>query len=162
MFTYQHDCLLPCPWWGSDLWPLLCLAKETLLLRKRFQFLMTRLLSWPINRYALISIYLSMSYLTSSNMAHDPIPISGPFFPTITPQNSTILLLGKKGDFDFWRLSFLLLCRFFLCRCLFNCKGACFWCFGIRDVLAFTSYDALSPTFYGVVEILWWGNFMGI
>ena len=61
---------------------------------------MTRLLSRPINRYALVSIYLSSGYLTSSDTAHNPLPISGPFFPTIAFQNST-LLLEKNGDFDF-------------------------------------------------------------
>ena len=62
---------------------------------------MTKLLSLPINRYAHISIYLSLGYLISLDIAHGPIPIFGTFFPTITPQNSTLLLLGKKRDFDF-------------------------------------------------------------
>ena len=37
----------------------------------------------------------------SLEMAHSPIPIPGPFIPTIAPRNSTFLLLGKKWDFDF-------------------------------------------------------------
>ena len=90
----------------------------------------------------------------------------GPFFPIIAPQNSTLLLLGekkkKKKDFEFWQLSFPLLSHFFLCRCLFNYKRARSWRFGIRDSSAFTSYGALSPTFYDVMEILRWRNFMGI
>ena len=44
---------------------------------------MTRLLSRFINRYALVSIYLSSGYLTSSDTVHSPILISGPFFPTV-------------------------------------------------------------------------------
>ena len=86
---------------GSDLWPLLCLAKEILLLKQRFQFLITRLLSQPINWYTLVSIYLSSGYLMSLDMAHDPIPIFRPLFLTIASQNPTLLLLKKKGDFDF-------------------------------------------------------------
>ena len=37
----------------------------------------------------------------SSDTAHDPIPIPGPFIPTIAPWNSTLLLIRKKWDFDF-------------------------------------------------------------
>ena len=97
---------------------------------------MTRLLPQPIKLYAFVSIYLS------SGMACSPIPISGPFIPIIiAPQNSTLLLLGKKGGFRlFWQSSFPFLCHFFLCRCLFNWKEACSWRFSIRDALAFTSY----------------------
>jgi len=36
----------------------------------------------------------------SSDKAYDPIYIIGPFFPTIAPQNSLLLLLRKKEDFD--------------------------------------------------------------
>ena len=85
---------------GSDLWPLLRLAEEVLLLKQHFQFLMTKLLPQTINLYASISIYLSSNY--SSGVAHSPIPISSPFIPTITPRNSTLLLLRKKkGGFRF-------------------------------------------------------------
>ena len=87
---------------GLDLWPLLRLAKEVLLLGQHFQILMTRLLPQTINLYASISIYLSSNYLISSSTAYDPIPIFRPFIPTIAPRNSTLLLLEKKkGGFQF-------------------------------------------------------------
>ena len=120
---------------------------------------MTKLLSQSINWYTFVSIYLS------SGTTHGLVPIFGPFFPIITPQNSSLLLLGekkKKKDFDFWQLSFPLLSHLFLCRCLFNYKRARSWRFGIQDTSAFTSDGALSPTFYDVMEILWWRNFIGI
>ena len=40
---------------------------------------------------------LSSGYLTSSGAAHGPIPIFGPFIPTIASQNSTLPFLGKRG-----------------------------------------------------------------
>ena len=40
---------------------------------------------------------LSSGYLTSSGAAHGPIPIFGPFIPTIASRNSTLPLIGKKG-----------------------------------------------------------------
>ena len=56
--------------------------------------------------------YLSSDYLMSLDIAHGPISIFGPFIPTITPQNSTLLLLGKKGDVDFLVTAFLTLISF--------------------------------------------------
>ena len=67
---------------GSDLRPFLCLAKEMFLLGPHFQSLMTRLLPWITNLYALVSTYLSSDDLISSHTAHGPIPISEPFIPT--------------------------------------------------------------------------------
>ena len=88
---------------GSDLWPPLCLTKETLLLRQHFQRLMTKLLSQSINWYTFVSIYLS------SGTTHGLVPIFGPFFPIITPQNSSLLLLGeKKKKKGFWFLAIVL------------------------------------------------------
>ena len=43
----------------------------------------------------------------SSDKAHGPIYIPGPFIPTIAPQNSTLLLLEKKGDFDIPKITLL-------------------------------------------------------
>ena len=80
-----------------DLWPLLCLANEVFLLGQRLLLIVTRLLSRPINLYAFASIYLSSGYLTSSSTTHGPIPIFGPFIPTIASQNSTLPFLGKRG-----------------------------------------------------------------
>ena len=69
---------------GSDLRPLLCLAKEMFLLGPHFQSLMTRLLPWITNSYTPVSSYLSSTNdLMSSDTAHGPIPIFGPFIPTI-------------------------------------------------------------------------------
>ena len=86
---------------GLDLWPPLCLTEETLLLR--FQRLMTKLLSQSINWYTFVSIYLS------SSTAHGLVPIFGPFFPIIAPQNSTFLLLReKKKKKGFWFLAIVL------------------------------------------------------
>ena len=106
--------------------------------------------------------YLFSDYLMSLDTAHGPISIFGPFIPTITPRNSTLLLLGKKGMSISWWLPSSLLCHFFMCKCLFNCKEACFWCFGIQDTPTFISFGALSPMSYGVMEILQWRRFMGI
>ena len=89
---------------------------------------------------------LSSSYLSSSSAAHGPIPIFGPFIPIIASQ--------EEGDFDFWQPYILRLCHFLLCRCLFNCKEARSWHFGIWDASTFNSYSILFPTFYGVMEIL--------
>ena len=85
---------------GSDLGPLLCLAEEVFLLGLHSQLLMTRLLPQTINLYASISINLSSDYLMSSNTSHGPLPIYGPFIPTIAPRNFTLLLLGKKRGFQ--------------------------------------------------------------
>ena len=82
VYPYQHDCLLSCPWW-------------------RVQFLMTILLSRPINRYTLVSIYLSLGYFTSSNTAHDPIPIFRPFFLTSLLKFHSFAT-WKKGGFWFF------------------------------------------------------------
>ena len=147
---------------GSNLWPLPHLAEEVLLLGQHFQFLMTKLLPRTINLHAFISIYLSLDYLMSSSTAHGLILVSGPFIPTIAPRNSFFFSLGKRGISIYWQLSFSLLCHFFLCRCLFNCKEARSWRFGIWDASTFISFGTLSPTFYGMMEILWWRNFMGI
>jgi len=45
--------------------------------------------------------YLSSNYLMSSDTAHGPITIFGSFIPIIAHQNSTLLLLRKKGGFRF-------------------------------------------------------------
>jgi len=68
---------------GQTIWPLLCFAEEVLLLRQCPQLLMTRLFPWLINLYAFVNIYLSLGYLTSLGTTHSPIPIYGPFIPTI-------------------------------------------------------------------------------
>ena len=67
---------------GLDLGPFLCLAEEMFLLGLHFQSLMTRLLPWITNLYALVSTYLSSDDLISSHTAHGPTPISEPFIPT--------------------------------------------------------------------------------
>ena len=47
--------------------------------------------------FAFTCTSLSLSYLTFSGAAHGPIPIFGPFIPTIASQNSTLPFLGKRG-----------------------------------------------------------------
>ena len=117
---------------------------------------MTRLLPRTINLYASSSIYLS------SGMAHDPIPISGPLIPTIALWNSTFLLLGKKGDFDFLVNTLPTLMSLLSMQVSFQLLRGTLLTLGIWDASAFISYGTLSPTFYSVMKILQWRNFMGI
>ena len=51
----------------------------------------------------------------SSNKAHGLIYLPRPFIPTITPWNSTLLLPGKKGDFDITAMT--LLCSYVIPVC---------------------------------------------
>ena len=46
---------------------------------------------------AFVCTCLSSSYLMSSGATHGPISLSGPFIPTLAPQNFALSLFGKSG-----------------------------------------------------------------
>ena len=90
----------------------------------------------------------------SSNRAHSPIFIFGPVIPTLTPRNSPLLLLRKKGGFRYYNnYPTFLICHLCLCRCLFNCPKAHSWRFGIWDAPVLKFCGSMFPTFYGAMEI---------
>ena len=61
---------------------------------------MTRLLLWTTNLYAPVNMYLSSDDLISSDTAHGPIPISGPFIPTVAIQIQNIYKKNTDGIVD--------------------------------------------------------------
>ena len=99
----------------SDLGPLFYLAEEVFLLELYSQPLMAKLLPRTTNLYAPVNIYLSSDDLMSSDTAHGPISISGPFIPTLRlPKKKRKKVLEWRSDRDYLpistdEISFLLL-----------------------------------------------------
>ena len=89
-------------------------------------------------------------------MAYDLIPISGPFIPTIASLNFHFLLLIKRGILIFGNHPSHSYVTSFCAGFFSTAKGHAF------DSSASEMLQHLLPTFYGVMEILRWKNFMGI
>ena len=98
----------------SDLGPLFYLAEEVFLLGLHSQPLMAKLLPQTTNLYAPVNIYLSSDDLMSSDTAHGPISISGPFILHLDCQKKRKKVLEWRSDRDYLpistdEISFLLL-----------------------------------------------------